>query len=291
MLVNKNLQIGKIEDTMFSSFIEHLGRAIYGGIYQPNHPTADKDGFRKDVIEVVKPLNLSLVRYPGGNFVSGYFWEDGIGPKEKRPQKREDAWHSIEPNEIGTDEFMAWAKKVSVKPMMALNLGLGTVEAARNLVEYCNADDNSKYAKLRRQYGSNEPYNVDYWCLGNEMDGEWQIGHMPVEDYVAKAKKTAQLIREITPNAKLIACGSSTIDMPTFPSWDRQVLEGLYDEIDYLSVHQYFFESTTENDFFASYLAIDKYIGILRDVLGCLINWPYLIRNSQRYHLLKKSKF
>ena len=268
LLINKNIQVGKIENGMFSSFIEHLGRAIYGGMYQPDHPSADEDGFRKDVIEVIKPLNLNLIRYPGGNFVSGYFWEDGIGPVEKRPQKIDHAWHSIEPNIIGTDEFMKWAKKVNVSPMMALNLGSGTIESARNLVEYCNANDRSKYANLRRQNGHNEPYNIIYWCLGNEMDGDWQIGHMSVEDYILKAKKTAQEIRKITPEARLIACGSSTIDMPSFPSWDRQVLEGLYDDIDLLAVHQYFYESTTEDDFFASYLAVDKYITTLRNVLG-----------------------
>lgn len=268
LLVNKNLKIGKVEDEMFSSFIEHLGRAVYGGIYEPTHESADEDGFRHDVIDVIKPLNLSLVRYPGGNFVSGYFWEDGIGPRENRPQRIEDAWHSIEPNIIGTDEFMIWAKKVGVMPMMALNLGNGTVDSALNLVKYCNLNDDSKYPSMRRKYGSKEPYNIKYWCLGNEMDGDWQIGHMPVDKYVEKAKETAKRIREITPDAKLIACGSSTIDMPTFPSWDRTVLEGLYDEVDYLSVHQYFCESTTEDDYFASHLAINKYIDALRATLN-----------------------
>ncbi len=268
VIVDKNLIVGEIEDTLFSSFIEHLGRAVYGGIYEPSHPLADKDGFRNDVAKVVEKLNLSLVRYPGGNFVSGYFWEDGIGPKENRPSKKEEAWRSIETNEVGTDEFMKWANKVNIKPFMAVNLGTGTIENARNLVEYCNANDDSKYANLRRKYGSKIPYDVIYWGLGNEMDGEWQIGHLSAEKYVEKAKAAAHAMREVDPNIKFIGCGSSMIDMPTFPEWDRIVLDGLYDEIDYLSIHQYFYEQTNEDDYFASYLAMEKYIGTFRSLLN-----------------------
>ena len=268
IIANKNIKVGKIEDELYSSFIEHLGRCVYGGIYQPSHPDADEEGFRKDSLEAIKKLKLSLVRYPGGNFVSGYNWEDGIGPRENRPERREEAWHSIEPNWIGTDEFMSWCKKADVMPMMALNLGTGTTDNARNLVEYCNSDGDGKYANLRRKYGDSKPYGVKYWCLGNEMDGDWQIGHMPVEGYIAKAHEAAEKIKSVDPSVKFIACGSSHIDMPTFPEWDRKVLEGLYDDIDYLSVHQYFYESTTEDDFYASYLAMDKYINTLRSVLN-----------------------
>ena len=268
VIADKNLIVGKTEDTLFSSFIEHLGRAVYGGIYEPAHPTADKDGFRNDVAEAVESLDLALVRYPGGNFVSGYFWEDGIGPREKRPTKKEEAWHSIETNEIGTDEFMVWAKKVGVKPMMAVNLGSGTTDNAKNLVQYCNADDDSKYASLRRLYGSKEPYGITYWGLGNEMDGTWQIGHLPADKYVEKAREAAQKMREVDPSIKFIACGSSGIDMATFPEWDRIVVDGLYDVADYLSIHQYFFEQTTEDDYFASHLAMENYIGAFRNLLG-----------------------
>ncbi len=276
IFVDKNVVVGKMEDTMFSSFIEHLGRAVYGGIYNPKHPLSDKDGFREDVIETIKQLNLSLVRYPGGNFVSGYFWEDGIGPKEKRPTKKEEAWHSIETNEVGIDEFMKWANKTGVEVMMAVNLGIGTTQNAKNLVEYANSDGDGKYAKLREQYGNKKPYKIHYWGLGNEMDGEWQIGHLPADKYVEKAKEAAHMMRSVDPDIKFIACGSSMIDMPTFPEWDRTVLDGLYDEIDYLSIHQYFFESTTEDDFFASYLAMNKYIETFR----CLLNY---VQTKHRY--------
>ena len=259
--------IGEIEDSMFSSFLEHLGRAIYGGIYEPNHPTADGDGFRNDVAKLVEDLQIDLVRYPGGNFVSNYNWEDGIGPRSKRPTKKEEAWKSLEPNWIGIDEFMLWSKKVNIKPMIAINLGTGTVDSAHNLIQYCNANDNSYYASLRRKFGSKEPYNINYWCLGNEMDGDWQIGHMPCLDYCQKAHLAAQKMREVDPNAKFIVCGSSSIDMITFPEWDRTVCENLYDDMDYLSIHQYFYESTTENDYYASYLAMNNYIDILRSVI------------------------
>ncbi|MCR5491668.1 MAG: alpha-N-arabinofuranosidase [Bacilli bacterium] len=270
LFLSRSLDIGKMEDTMFSSFIEHLGRAVYGGIYLPGHPTADEDGFRNDVADVLRPLNLNLIRYPGGNFVSGYFWEDGIGPKENRPTKKEEAWKSIETNEVGTDEFMKWIKKVGSHTMMAVNLGSGTTESARNLVEYCNGDGNGKYATLRRKYGSEKPYAIKYWGLGNEMDGDWQIGHLPAEEYVVKAKEAARKMKEVDPNIKFIACGSSSIDMATFPEWDRIVMDGLYDEVDYLSIHQYFFQSTTEDDFYASYLAMDKYIDTFRGLLTYL---------------------
>ncbi|MCF0107395.1 MAG: alpha-N-arabinofuranosidase [Bacilli bacterium] len=265
---HKNFEIGQIENTLFSSFIEHLGRAVYGGIYEPTHKTADKDGFREDVVSLVKDLNLSLVRYPGGNFVSNYFWEDGIGPREKRPTKTEEAWHSIEPNTIGTDEFMIWCKKAGVKPMMAVNLGTGSTDNARNLVEYCNSTMDTKYVNMRKEYGSKEPYKVTHWCLGNEMDGPWQIGNLPAPEYAKKAKEAAEKMKAIDPDIKFIACGSSMIDMPTFPEWDRIVCEELYNTVDYLSIHQYFFESTTEEDYFASGLAMDNYINILRSVLN-----------------------
>lgn len=267
IVVSRNNVIGTSQDTLYGSFIEHLGRAVYGGIYDPKDVTSDEDGFRKDVIENIKNLDLSLVRYPGGNFVSGYFWEDGIGPRELRPTKKDEAWISIETNEIGTDEFMKWANKVGTEVMMAVNLGTGTATNAKNLVEYCNGNGDTEYANLRRKNGNEKAYNIKYWCLGNEMDGDWQIGHSTVENYIEKAKEAAKQMKSADPNIKLIACGSSGYTMKSCPEWDKKVIEGLYDEIDYLSIHQYFFENSTEEDFFASYKAMDYFISMIRSAL------------------------
>ncbi len=177
MYVDKNFVIDKVDDRLFGSFIEHLGRAVYTGIYEPGHPEADENGFRKDVIDLIRELNVSIVRYPGGNFVSGYNWEDGVGPKEDRPKKLELAWQSLEPNEFGTNEFIEWCKKVNTEPMMSLNLGTRGIDEARNFVEYCNHPGGGYYAELRKKHGYEEPHNIKVWCLGNEMDGPWQIGH------------------------------------------------------------------------------------------------------------------
>ena len=165
--------ISKIDDRIYGSFIEHLGRAVYGGIYEPTHPTADDRGFRGDVLELVKQLRVPIVRYPGGNFVSGYNWEDGIGDKSRRPRKMELAWSSIETNEVGIDEFQEWAKRADSAVMMAVNLGTRGPDEARNLVEYCNSETDTYYANLRRQNGFDAPFGIKLWCLGNEMDGPW----------------------------------------------------------------------------------------------------------------------
>ena len=189
LFVDKNLTIGKVSDLLFGSFIEHLGRAVYTGIYEPGHPLADKDGFRQDVIDLIRELKVPMVRYPGGNFLSGYNWEDGIGPKEKRPVRLDYAWQTIEDNTFGTDEFMKWCQKAGVEPMMAVNLGTGSPKDAGNIVEYCNFPQGTYYSDLRIKNGHKEPYNIKYWCLGNEMDGPWQICHLNAEDY-AKGLET-----------------------------------------------------------------------------------------------------
>ena len=175
--LNREYTVGKTDERLFGSFIEHIGRAVYGGIYEPEHPEADEAGFRKDVAEAVRALRVPVIRYPGGNFVSGYHWEDGVGPVEKRPVVRELAWQALEPNRVGTDEFCRWCGRVGASPLMAVNLGTRGAEDAKNLVEYCNAPAGSKYADMRCANGQNEPYGIKTWCLGNEMDGEWQIGH------------------------------------------------------------------------------------------------------------------
>ena len=225
---------------LFGAFLEHLGRAIYTGVYEPGSPHADANGLRKDVIAEIKQLGVPVMRYPGGNFVSGYNWLDGVGPKKQRPAVLERAWNSLETNQFGTNEFVDWCKLVSTEPLLAFNLGTGTPETAVAYVEYCNVDKGTKWSELRRSHGYLAPHNVRSWCLGNEMDGPWQMGHMPAREYGQKARDTARQIRVIDRDLQLIACGSSNPNMPTYLLWDREVLEECYDQVDGISLHNYY---------------------------------------------------
>jgi len=229
-----------LDRNLFGSFLEHLGRAIYEGIYDRGSKLSDANGFRKDVMEEVRQMGVPIIRYPGGNFVSGYNWLDGVGPKENRPRVLDKAWNSINTNQFGTNEFMAWCKAVGAEPLMGLNLGTGTPEQAAALVEYCNVDQGTQWSDLRRKHGFAEPYRVKRWCLGNEMDGPWQIGHMTASEYGLKAQDAARQMRYVDPSLQLIACGSSGPFMPTYLEWDREVLEQCYEYVDGLSLHRYF---------------------------------------------------
>lgn len=228
-----------IDPNLFGSFLEHLGRAIYEGIYDPGSKLSDSNGFRKDVMDEVRTLGVPIVRYPGGNFVSGYDWLDGIGPKQNRPHVLDKAWNTLDSNQFGTDEFMAWCKVTGTEPLMGLNLGTGTSEQAAALVEYCNVEKGTRWSDLRRKNGAALPYQVHNWCLGNEMDGPWQIGHMTATEYGYKAADAARQMRYVDPSLTLIACGSSGPLMPTYLEWDREVLEQCYDYVDALSLHRY----------------------------------------------------
>jgi len=249
---------GSLDRNLFGSFLEHLGRAIYEGIYEPGSPLSDANGFRKDVMEEVRSLNVPIIRYPGGNFVSGYNWLDGVGPKQERPRVLDKAWNSINTNQFGTDEFMMWCKAVGTQPLMGLNLGTGTPEQAAALVEYCNVEKGTRWSNLRRKNGIAEPYKVEHWCLGNEMDGPWQIGHMTATEYGLKAADAARQMRDVDHSLKLVACGSSGPFMPTYLEWDREVLEQCYEYVDALSLHRYFgnTEEETGKDS-AKYLALN----------------------------------
>jgi alpha-N-arabinofuranosidase len=246
-----------LDRNIFGSFLEHLGRAIYEGIYDPDSKLADSNGFRKDVAAEIKKLGVPIVRYPGGNFVSGYHWQDGVGPKKDRPRVVEKAWNSIETNQFGTNEFMAWCKLVGTKPLMGLNLGTSTPEMAAALVEYCNIDKGSKWSDLRRSHGVADPYQVEHWCLGNEMDGPWQIGHMTATEYGMKAADTGRQMHYVDPSLKLIACGSSTIFMSTYLEWDRQVLEQCYDYVDGISLHRYYNNTGETGGDSTAYMALN----------------------------------
>jgi alpha-L-arabinofuranosidase len=238
--VDSRRKIASLDPNMFGSFLEHLGRAIYGGIYEPGSKLSDANGFRTDVMGEIRKLGVPIIRYPGGNFVSGYNWLDGVGPKKDRPVVLDKAWNSIETNQFGTNEFMAWCKAAGTRPLMGLNLGTGTPEQAAALVEYCNVETGTEWSDLRRKHGYPEPYHIEHWCLGNEMDGPWQIGHMSATEYGYKAADAARQMRYVDHSLKLIACGSSGPLMPTYLEWDREVLEQCYGYVDGLSLHRYF---------------------------------------------------
>ena len=237
--IDSRRTIGALDRNLFGSFLEHLGRAIYEGIYEPGSSLSDANGFRKDVLEEVRNLGVPIIRYPGGNFVSGYNWLDGVGPKKERPRVLDKAWNTIDTNQFGTNEFMAWSRMAGARPLMGLNLGTSTAEKAAALVEYCNLEKGTKWSDLRRSHGVEEPYKVQHWCLGNEMDGPWQIGHMTATEYGLKAQDAARQMRAVDPSLKLIACGSSGPGMPTYLEWDREVLEQCYEYVDALSLHRY----------------------------------------------------
>lgn len=259
--LNKASVISPIDERIYGSFIEHMGRAVYTGIYEPGHPAADVNGFRQDVVELIRPLGLPVIRYPGGNFVSGYRWEDGVGPKENRPVRPDLAWSALEPNQVGTNEFMDFLKQINAMPMLAVNLGTRGAEDAANLLEYCNFPRGSYYSDLRTSHGYPAPHNVKLWCLGNEMDGPWQICAKTAEEYGRVACEAAKMMKWLDPSIELVVCGSSFREMPTFGEWERTVLRHTFEHIDYLSLHTYY--SNTDGDtpsFLASNIKMDCFI-------------------------------
>jgi alpha-N-arabinofuranosidase len=253
--------VAPVSRRTFGSFVEHLGRCVYTGIFEPGHPDADERGFRRDVLSLIRELGVTTVRYPGGNFVSGYRWEDGVGPVAERPRRLDLAWHSTEPNTFGLDEFMAWAKLAGVEPMLAMNLGTRGVQEAIDLLEYCNTVGGTAFSDLRRRNGIAEPYRVKMWCLGNELDGPWQIGGKTAREYGLLAGQTARAMRMIDPELELVACGSSGRWMPSFGTWEREVLENCYDAVDFISAHAYYHEVDSDlGSFLASAVDMDRFI-------------------------------
>ncbi|MCM3659516.1 alpha-N-arabinofuranosidase [Georgenia satyanarayanai] len=252
---------GDVDPRLFGSFVEHLGRAVYDGLYEPGHPAADEDGFRTDVLALVRELGVSTVRYPGGNFVSGYRWEDGVGPRDERPRRLDLAWHSLETNEIGLDEFARWAERAGLELMLAVNLGTRGVQAALDLLEYSNIRSGTALSDQRVANGAPEPHAVQMWCLGNEMDGPWQLGHATAEEYGRLAARTAQAMRQVDPSLQLVACGSSNAEMPTFGSWERTVLDHTYEDVDFISCHAYYnLRDGDLGSFLASGVNMDRFI-------------------------------
>lgn len=261
MTLDKDFVVAPVDPRIFGSFIEHLGRAVYDGLYCPGHPLSDEQGFRRDVINLVRELNVPVIRYPGGNFVSGFQWEDSVGPVEKRPHRLDLAWRTLEKNEFGLDEFVDWTNKTGAEVMMAVNLGTRGIADACNLLEYCNHSGGTMYSDMRIQNGHCAPHNIRYWCLGNEMDGSWQIGYKTMEEYGRLAAQTAMAMKLIDPNIQLVSCGSSSKTMPTFPQWEATTLEHTYEYVDFVSLHQYYGnQSNDTQDFLACSDDMDDFI-------------------------------
>ena len=261
MILDKDFVVGKIDKRIYGSFIEHLGRAVYGGIYEPGHPMADELGFRKDVMEFVKKLNVPIVRYPGGNFVSGFHWEDSVGPRDKRPKRLDLAWFTTETNEVGLHEFADWAKNAGSDIMYAVNLGSRGPEQARDIVEYANHPSGSKFSDMRIANGRKDPFNIKLWCLGNEMDGPWQMGQKTATEYGRIANEAAKMMKWVDPSIELVACGSSSTEMPTFGTWELTMLDECYENVDYVSLHRYYGNPTADTPgFLARTMDMDDFI-------------------------------
>ncbi|WP_214467632.1 arabinosylfuranosidase ArfA [Microbacterium flavescens] len=261
LTIDPHFTIGQINRRLFGSFVEHLGRCVYDGIYEPGHERADEDGFRTDVIELVRELGVSTIRYPGGNFVSGYRWEDGVGPRDARPRRLDLAWHSTETNQIGLDEFAGWLRKVDSELMYAVNLGTRGILEALDVLEYANLRSGTHWSDRRVANGHPEPHDIRMWCLGNEMDGPWQLGHSTAEEYGQLAAKTASAMRQIDPDLELVVCGSSSAQMPTFGDWERVVLNHTYEHVDYISCHAYYEPRGDDyGSFLASGVNMDRFI-------------------------------
>ncbi|MCR4589224.1 MAG: alpha-N-arabinofuranosidase [Lachnospiraceae bacterium] len=261
IILDKDFTIGEIDRRIYGSFIEHLGRAVYGGIYEPGHPEADGNGFRKDVMQMVKKLGVPMVRYPGGNFVSGFNWEDSVGPKENRPKRLDLAWFTTETNEVGLHEFADWAENAGSEIMYAVNLGSRGPENARDIVEYANHPSGSRYSDLRIANGRKEPFGIKLWCLGNEMDGPWQMGQKTAREYGHVANEAAKMMKWVDPSIEVVACGSSSSEMPTFGSWEMEMLDECYENVDYVSLHRYYGNPTGDTPgFLARTMDMDGFI-------------------------------
>ena len=258
---------------LFGTFVEHMGRSVYEGIYEPGHSAADAEGFRTDVSDLVRELGVTTVRYPGGNFVSGYRWEDGVGPREARPERLDAAWHSIETNEVGLHEFAAWADSVDLELMYAVNLGTRGVQEAADVLEYANHPFGTALSERRRANGADLPFGIRLWCLGNEVDGPWQIGHKTADEYGRLAAETARLMTFIDPTIELVAAGSSNAEMPTFGEWERTVLRHTAGLVQHISLHAYYEETDGDPEsFLASASALDRYIETVAEIIddaGC----------------------
>ena len=266
--ISRDDVVAPVSPRLFGSFVEHMGRSVYTGIYEPGHPTADANGFRQDVLDLVRELGPSLIRYPGGNFVSGFRWEDSVGPRADRPVRLDVAWHSREANEVGLHEFADWADTAGVEIMQAVNLGTRGIMAAADLLEYSNHPGGTALSDQRQANGRTEPFGIQVWCLGNEMDGPWQIGHKTADEYGRLAAETARVMKWVDPTIELVVAGSSNDQMPTFGSWERTVLEHTAELVDHISLHAYYEEKPGDlGSFLASGVGLDRFIGSVAEII------------------------
>ena len=283
MTLDRDYAIGTIDKRLYGNFVEHLGRCVYGGIYEPGHPTADAQGFRQDVMDLVRKLDVPVVRYPGGNFVSGFNWEDSIGPVANRPKRLDLAWYTTETNEVGLHEFYHWARKAGSEVMYAVNLGTRGPDAARNVVEYCNHPKGTYWSDLRRSNGQEEPMNIKLWCLGNEMDGPWQMGQRTAYEYGRVAYESAKMMKWVDPSIEVVACGSSSSQMKTFGDWELTMLQECYEHVDYVSLHRYYGNAENNTpDFLASTMDLDDFIKTVVSICDAIKGKKH---SNKRVHL------
>jgi alpha-N-arabinofuranosidase len=283
IILHRDYQIAPVDQRIFGGFLEHIGRAVYEGVYEPDSKHADKHGFRKDVLASLKRLNLTSMRYPGGNFASGYHWMDGVGVRSSRPTGYDLASQSIEPNQFGTDEFIKLARMMDWTPLITVNLGTGSPEEASHWVEYCNRPAGTIYPDMRAKNGNIEPYGVKLWGLGNEMDGHWQQGHVPADQYAIRAQQAAKLMKDVDPSIELIVCGSAEIGLPTYMEWDRTALEYIGDYADYISLHRYVGNQPGNT---ADYLAVTNSIDQQIEAMDGVCRYIQArTRSKKRYYL------
>ncbi|KAL1510696.1 hypothetical protein AB1Y20_006991 [Prymnesium parvum] len=283
VVAHADFVVGEVDPRLFGGFVEHVGRAVYGGIYDPSHPSASSDGFRGDVLELVRELEMPLMRYPGGNFVSGYNWEDGVGPVEARPPRLELAWKAAEPNLVGTNEFVQWCARAGAAPYLAVNLGTRGAREAQALVEYCNHPSGTRESELRRRHGFDSPHRVKLWCLGNEADGGWQLGAKTAEEYGRVAREAAKMMKATDPTIELVVCGSSGAFMKSFGAWEYEVLTHTLPYVDYVSLHAYYHNEHHDT---ARYLGrVDDLQRQIRDVIATVDAVSARMKSSKRIHL------
>jgi alpha-N-arabinofuranosidase len=296
VMLDTAFNVGPIDRRIFGGFLEHLGRAVYGGVYDPGNPLSDERGFRRDVIEALAPMGMPVIRYPGGNYVSAADWKDGVGPVDQRPRRPDYAWQSIETNQFGTDEFMSWCKALGTAPMMAVNLGTAGPTEAGQLLEYCNLPGGTLWSDRRKHHGHAEPYDVKLWCLGNEMDGPWQAGQVPADVYALKARAASTLMKGLDRRIQTVACGSSGREMPTYMTWDRTVLETCWETVDFISAHRY---STNHDDDTPRFLSegievdrvIEDYAGLITYVRGVTKNRKTVCLSFDEWNVWYRARF